>query len=212
MGGTSKSMRASCCTGRESAFTLIEMLFTVSLTSIAMAIAVPSFARMNADIRTRSTAEQLAGALRLAQVSAVTRNRPAAFLLTNAAAPDADATASTNGGSWLVKFLPSTPVRSDPAATDLIQVATVARQNRVSLTGPAQVCFDALGMQTAVRGAASDPLNACSMPGDDHGGPTSFLVSRTDATRQFKVHVYRTGRVDICDAAKEHAQPQAACL
>lgn len=211
MGGMSKSMRGSSSTGRESGFTLIEMLLTVSLTTISLAIAVPSFARMNADIRTRSTAEQLAGALRLAQVSAVTRNRPAAFLLTDAV-PGADATASANGANWLVKFLPSSPSRVEPGAADLIQVATVARQNRVTLTGPAQVCFDALGMQAATRGAASDPSNACSMPGDDHGGPTSFLVSRSDATRQFKVHVYRTGRVDICDAAQERMQPQASCL
>lgn len=211
MGGMSKSMRAGCSSGRGSGFTLIEMLFTVSLTSITLAIAVPSFARMNADIRTRSTAEQLAGALRLAQVSAVTRNRPAAFLLTDAA-PGADATPRANGANWLVKFLASSPPRSEPVSADLIQVATVARQNRVTLTGPAQVCFDALGMQAATRGEAGDAANACSMPGDDHGGPTSFLVSRSDATRQFKVHVYRTGKVDICDAARERTQPQAACL
>jgi len=211
VGGMSKSMRAACSSGRGPGFTLIEMLFTVSLTSITLAIAVPSFARMNADIRTRSTAEQLAGALRLAQVSAVTRNRPAAFVLTNAA-PDAGATASANGANWLVKLLPSSPPRGEAGPADLIQVATVARQNRVTLTGPAQVCFDALGMQAATRDAAGDPSNACSMPGDEHGGPTSFLVSRSDATRQFKVRVYRTGRVDICDAAQERMQPQASCL
>lgn len=211
MGGMSKSMRASCSTGREPGFTLIEMLFTLSLTAITLSIAVPSFAKMNADVRTRSTAEQLAGALRLAQVSAVTRNRPAAFVLTDAA-PDADATARANGRNWLVKFLPPTASRGEAGSADLIQVATVARQNRVTLTGPAQVCFDALGMQASTRGAAGDPSNACSMPGDDHGGPTSFLVSRTDATRQFKVHVYRTGRVDICDAAQERAQPRTAGL
>jgi len=205
----SKSMRVSCSTGREPGFTLIEMLFTLSLTTIALSIAVPSFAKMNADIRTRSTAEQLAGALRLAQVSAVARNRPAAFVLTDAA-PDADATARANGRNWLVKFLP--PSRGEPGSADLIQVATVARQNRVTLTGPAQVCFDGLGIQASTQGAASDPSNACSMPGDDHGGPTSFLVSRTDATRQFKVRVYRTGRVDICDAAQERVQPRTSCL
>ena len=110
MGGMFRSMRASRSSG--AGFTLIEMLFTVSLTSITLAIAVPSFARMNADIRTRSTAEQLAGALRLAQVSAVTRNRPAAFVLTNAA-PDAGATASANGANWLVKLLPSSPPRGE---------------------------------------------------------------------------------------------------
>lgn len=211
MGGMSTSLRGSRSTGREPGFTLIEMLFTVSLTSIVLAIAVPSFARMNAEIRTRSTAEQLAGALRLAQLSAVTRNRPAAFLLTDAA-PGEDATATVNGRNWLVKFLPSAAPRSEHGPSDLIQVATIARQNRVTLTGPAQVCFDAQGMQAATPGATGGSSNACAMPGDAHGGPTSYLVSRTDTTRRFNVRVYRTGRVAVCEAAEERVQPPTSCL
>lgn len=211
MGGISKALRGTRGTGREPGFTLIEMLFTVTLSGIVLAIAAPSFARMNADIRTRSTAEQLAGALRLAQSSAVTRNRTAAFLLTDAA-PVENATPTVNGTNWLVKFLPSASPRSEQGSSDLIQVATIARQNRVTLTGPAQVCFDAQGMQAIAPGTTGGPSNACSMPGDAHGGPTSYLVSRTDATRRFNVRVYRTGRVAVCDAAEERVQPPTSCL
>jgi type IV fimbrial biogenesis protein FimT len=207
----SKSRRATRSTGGAPGFTLIEMLFTVSLAGIVLAIAAPPFARMNADIRTRSTAEQLAGALRLAQLSAVTRNRPAAFLLTDAA-PGADATANFNGRNWLVKFLPSASPRGEHDPSDLIQVATIARQNRVTLTGPAQVCFDAQGMQANAPGATGSPSSACSMPGDGHGGPTSYVVSRSDATRRFNVRVYRTGRVAVCDAAEDRVQSATSCL
>jgi len=211
VGGMSKAMRGGRRQGRGPGFTLIEMLFTLSLSGIVLAVAVPSFARINADIRTRSTAEQLAGALRLAQVSAVTRNRPAAFVLTDAA-PGEHARATINGRNWLVKFLPPTSARGEPATRDdLIQVATIALQNRVTLTGPAQVCFDAQGLQAMAPGAAGAAALACSAPGDEHGGPTSYRVSRADAPRRFDVRGYRTGRVAVCDAAPDGAPPAATC-
>jgi type IV fimbrial biogenesis protein FimT len=196
--------------GREAGFSLIELMFTTSMMGIVLAIAVPSFARLNADIRTRSTAEQLAGALRLAQISAVTRNRPVAFVLTNTA-PGADAQAAANGRNWLVKSLPSAPAGPGAAGTDLIQVATVAQQNRVTLTGPARVCFDALGMQVATPDASGGTATACAQPGSDGVGATSYLVSRIGTPHQFKVRVYRTGRVDICDAAKERSGDANGC-
>lgn len=201
----SGSRRGRCNGGR--GFSLIELLFTVGLTGIFLGVATPSLARLNADIRTRTTAEQLAAALRLAQASAVIRNRPAAVLLTNAA-PAVDAEAAANGSRWLVKYLAPASSRGGAGSGELIQVASHALQNRVTLTGPAQVCFDALGMQATEAG---DGPNACAAPGDGQGGPTSYLVSRADSTRQYRVHVYRTGRVEVCDAARR-VQPLASCL
>jgi type IV fimbrial biogenesis protein FimT len=196
---------------RRAGFTLIEMMFTVSLAGIVMAIALPSFSRMNADIRTRVTAEQLAGALRLAKVSAVTRNRPAALVLTDAS-PGADAVATANGRNWLVRLLPTTTARDGARVADVLQVATVALQNHVTLTGPAQVCFDALGMQTAAPVLPGSTTTACAQPGSGIGGSTSYLVSRPGTSRQFKVRVYRNGRVDICEAGKDSRRDPDDCL
>jgi type IV fimbrial biogenesis protein FimT len=197
--------------GRGAGFTLIEMMFTLSLAAIAMAITVPSLGRMNADIRTRSTAEQLAGALRLAQINAMTRNRPVALMLTNST-PGASAAPATNGSNWLVALLPPSASRDPAAGPELIQVASVAVQNRVTLTGPARVCFDQQGMQSAIPGPADGTSSACAQPGGDVGGATSYLVSRTGSTRRFKVRVYRTGRVDICDPAQPRSKDSDGCL
>jgi len=194
---------------RASGFSLLESLFTLSLAAIVLAIALPSFGRLNADIRTRSTAEQLTGALRLAQISAVTRNRPAAFMLTNAT-PGPGAAAAANGNNWLVKFLSPSPAGA--ASADLVQVATVALQNHVTLIGPAQVCFDAQGMQASSPQPLDGASAACAQPGGEAGGVTSYLVSRTGATRQFKVRVHRNGRVELCDAAKERGNGPDGCL
>jgi len=194
---------------RASGFSLLESLFTLSLAGIVLAIALPSFCRMNADIRTRTTAEQLAGALRLAQISAVTRNRPAAFMLTNGT-PGPGAGAAANGSHWLVKVL--SPSQAGAASADIIQVSSAALQNHVSLTGPAQVCFDAQGMQTPTPLPSDAASPACTQPGGEAGGATSYLVARTGATHQFKVRVHRTGRVELCDAASERATDPDRCL
>ncbi|MBW8758121.1 MAG: GspH/FimT family pseudopilin [Burkholderiales bacterium] len=196
--------------GRAAGFSFIEMMLTLSVGGIVLALAVPSFGRAIADIHTRSKAQQLAGALRLARVSAVTRNRPAAFMLTDAA-PGSDASAVVKGSQWLVKFLPSSPAREAAAGTELILAATAASQERVILTGPAQVCFDAQGLQMSPPDTSAGMPSACASPGGDVGGATSYLVSRGDATRQYKVRVYRTGRVDICDTSRTHGKDLDGC-
>jgi hypothetical protein len=127
--------------------------------------------------------------------------------LTNAT-PDTGAAPAANGNNWLVKLLPSKPT----GGQELIQVATLARQGGVTVTGPAQVCFDALGMRTTTASATPGSGAPCAASGDDAGMAMSWLVSRTGASRKFKVNVYRAGRVELCDAAKELAKDSGACL
>ena len=195
---------------RLSGFTLIEQMFTMSLVAIGLSIAVPSFARLNADTRARITAEELAGALRLAQVSAVTHNRTAVFELTNAV-PTYDAAAVPDGSNWLVKVLPSAIASEAATGKDLIKVATFARQNGVTLTGPALVCFDPIGVQVATPAAAAGLSAACAPPGGSLGSPTSYMVSRVGATRQFRVLVYRAGRVHVCESGRQNGTTPDEC-
>lgn len=195
---------------RRSGFSLIELMVAISLIGLLLALGVPAIGKWTADTRARGTAEQLASALRLAQASAITRNRTSMFALTNAA-PAYNAAAVANGVNWFVSLLPSGLSGEAASSKDLLQSATVAQQNHVTLTGPALVCFDALGQQVAVGDAATGLAAACSPPGADAGGLTSYLVSRTDATRQFKVLVYRGGRIRLCDAAKQLANAPDGC-
>lgn len=200
----------SFCLRRAWGFTLLELMFTTSLAAVCMSIAVPSVAKLSANTRTRITASELASALRLARVSAVTRNRTAVLALTNAS-PAYDAAPVPDGSNWLVKLVPSAIASEAVGGKDLIQAATVARQNGVALSGPALVCFDPLGMQVTTPSEAVDLPATCASPGDNHGGPTYYLVSRAGATRQFKVLVYRTGRIQVCEAGQQHAAGTDAC-
>jgi len=191
---------------RTAGFSFIELMVTLSIGGIVVAIGAPSFSQAIADIHTRSKAQQLAGALRIARISAVTRNRPAAFVLADAT-PASGATATVHGSRWLVEFLSSTPTPAAVEGTDLILATTAASQERVILAGPKQVCFDALGLQMP----PPDTSSACVQPGGDAGGVTSYLVWRTGAPRQYQVRVHRTGRVDVCDTATTHGKDVDGC-
>jgi len=191
---------------RTAGFSFIELMMTLSVGGTVLAIAAPSFGPAIADIHARANAQQLAGALRLARISAVARNRPTAFMLVDAS-PAPDATAGANGSRWLVEFLPSMPAKEAAGGTDLILATTAASQERVIVTGPKQVCFDALGLQMP----PPDTSSACAQPDGDAGGATSYLVSRTGARREYKVRVHRTGRVDICDTGRTHGKDLDSC-
>jgi len=189
---------------------MIELMVTITLVALLLALGVPSLGKWLADTRVRGTAEQLASALRLAQASAITHNRTSTFALTNAT-PAYDAKATADGSNWFISLLPSALSAETASSKSVIQSATVARQYHVTLAGPALVCFDDLGQQVAVSETATGVAAACSPPSDDTAGPTSYLVSRPDATRQFKVLVSRGGRIRMCDAAKSLANAPDGC-
>lgn len=62
-------------------FTLVELLVTIALTGVVLALAVPAFAQLSANYRVRAGGESLLGALQLARAEAVRRNTPVSFTL-----------------------------------------------------------------------------------------------------------------------------------
>lgn len=193
-------------------FSIIELMVTVALIGILMALGVPAIASWMADARLRATAESLTNQVRLAQATAVARNRVAMLVLTNATTPAYNSTPVTNGTSWMVLV---DPLSSENYTTPnpFVTSSSEARQHSVTVSGPAVVCFNSLGQQTVNMTTALPSGTACATPGTDDTATasssqtaanpiTSYQLTRTGVQRSFRVLVYAGGRVRMCDALK----------
>lgn len=181
-------------------FSLIEMMVTITILSLLLLAAVPSFSDWIANARVRSVAEEIANGLRAAQSEAVRRNRPVVFALTNNT-PAKSATPAVNGKNWYVQALPlASGASSETAAdSDYVQGGNYASQSGVTISGTSAVlCFGPMGNVTAI--GASDAVNvigvACT------AGAQTYTVSRTGADRSLKVTVGLGGQVRMCDPTK----------
>lgn len=140
---------------RPTGFTLVELMITVAVLAVVLAIAVPSFRDMINRNRLVSTANEISGALNLARMEAIRRNRRVELC------PSTDG-ATCSGNNWSRMI-----VREATAGTLIrdIQIlgsgltitasSNVATNNRFSFlpTGLARI-----GSGTAVAGS----LSACS--------------------------------------------------
>ena len=87
--------------GPAAGFTIIELMITIALASIVMAIAVPSFNQMIVSGRLTAQTNEMVGAMSLARSEAIKRNATVTFCRTTNGATCA--TAAGNWGSWIVR-------------------------------------------------------------------------------------------------------------
>ncbi|WP_242499992.1 Tfp pilus assembly protein FimT/FimU [Methylibium sp. Pch-M] len=176
-------------------FTLVELMVTITLLAILLAVAAPSFASWIRNTRVRTTSQVLQDGLRLAQAEAVRRNRTVSFFLTNVANPTATSAAAANGSNWGVRTL--TLITGETA--ELVRSGALAGVVAgVNITGPSAVCFNAAGQQVAnaAEGCAIDPTAPTVTYDIAHGG----TVAGVD--RALRVTASLGGRVRMCDPAK----------
>ncbi len=194
----------------------MELLVTITLLSILLAVALPSFSTWVRNGKTRTVAESLANGLRLAQAEAVRRNRQVVFSLTNDA-PAAAATATPNGRNWVIRTV-AVP-GEDPS---LIEGGSLGSSgDGVTVTGAGSLCFNSLGRQTAnttpgatgrSSGGTSVPAGSCTPP--NAGTPTAFNVafaSPQSGDRTLRVTVSLGGQVRLCDPARSLASSPDGC-
>jgi type IV fimbrial biogenesis protein FimT len=181
-------------------FSLIELMVVIAIMALLMLAAAPSIGPWIANARVRSVAEEITNGLRMAQSEALRRNRPVAFVLTNAT-PANNATPNANGKNWYVQALPlASGATSETAAdSDYVQGGNYASQGGVTIAGSSSVlCFGSMGSVVAI--GAADAVNvigvACA------AGANNYVVSRTGSDRSLKITVSAGGQVRMCDPAK----------
>lgn len=162
---------------RDSGFTLIEVLMTISLLGLMMGIAVAGFARYSNAHEQDGTARSLQSGLRQAQQRAVTEGRAMCVAFT-----------ATSYTVWRSACDATTGTKVEgPTMTESEAV-------QIELPAPQTLTFTPRGTATWPS-IASDPMSppAC-------GGAKSFEieVTRTSSTKTYRLCVVAlTGRVDL---------------
>ncbi len=182
-------------------FTMIELMITVVLAALLLALAAPSMRLWVRNSQVRTVADSLQNGLRMAQTEASRRQRQVVFHLTNTAACTVANTAAANGRFWLIRTVPLL----DGEASEVVQCGTLAEANAgVTITGPTATCFNATGR--VVANATPGGGSACT---PDASGLNRYDVAASGADRVLRVTVSLGGQTRMCDPARtlSDAQP-----
>jgi len=128
--------------GRNSGFTLIEIMIVVAILTIAVALAVPEFLRWNVQSQLRQATSEIATQLMLARMAAMNRNR------------SVDVTVQTTGGAVHISAV--APSSGAAIIKDKVFDTRVA-----SVVGsPVTVSFSSLGLRTT-GGTGTQTIGVC---------------------------------------------------
>jgi len=189
---------------RQRGFTLVELMISIALLGLLMALAAPSFSTWIRNSQVRSMSQTLANGVRVAQSEAVRRNRQVVFFLTNAQ-PGLAATAAENGVNWVIRWIPlpgDTVTAAAPANEPFVEGGAISDVGGgVGVTGPAAICFNAQGRRVAATAATTGVTGAvCTVDADEP--LASYVVERAGASRALRVTVSLGGQVRMCDPAR----------
>lgn len=190
-------------------FSLVELLITLAIVGVLLALGVPSFTVAIANSRIKTTAEAIQNGLQLARAEAVKRNAPIRFQLTSDMS--SGCVLSTTASNWFVSY-------DDPAglcdraffdeslsadlnpAPRIIQRRSEAEGSRatVVLAGQAVITFNGLGR---VTDAATNPVVIAVSP--------TAAVGNCASQRCLNVTVSAGGQIRMCDPLLANPDPQS---
>ncbi len=187
---------------RVAGFTLVELLITMTLLSVLLVLAAPSFTTWIRNSQVRTVAETLQNGLRVAQSEAVRRNRQVVFYLTNDE-PGLGATPAADGRNWVMRWIPlpgDTVDNTPPANEPFIQGGSLADiAGGVGIGGPTAVCFNSLGRRVANNATGVAGANCDA---DILSPLAAFELTRSGADRPLRVTVALGGQVRQCDPSR----------
>ena len=181
-------------------FTLIELVVAIAIFSILSALAVPAMRTWVANVKVRAVADALQNGVRLAQAESLRRSRQVVFSLTNSTAPATSLTAAANGSSWALNFVPAMTDGSE-TATFIQSGSLAATTANVSVTGPAEICFNSVGRLVA-NGSTGVAGGSCTLPTTGTPPTQNYVVSLAGADRSLQVEVGLGGQVHLCDTSQ----------
>ena len=189
---------------RASGFTLIEMVVTMAIFAILVALTIPTMQVWIANTKVRAVADALQNGVRLAQAESLRRSRQVVFALTNTTAPAGGYTAggftaATNGSYWAIQTIPAMTDGSEAAVVVNSGVLTSAGST-VTITGQAAICFNSMGRLVANTSTATGVGAACSVPTTSvNSAPTlNYAISTQLTDRPLQVEVALGGQVHLC--------------
>ncbi|MFN4104343.1 MAG: GspH/FimT family pseudopilin [Tepidimonas sp.] len=172
-------------------FTLIEMMVTVAVLAIILAIGVPNLQGFIASSRLRSATQDLYGALQTARAEAIRRN-------TRVTVCKADATlaACQNGGDWhggWIVFIDRTPgTAPNIDSTDTVLLIQPAANPSIQIRGNGRTNGPATYVSYTADGA-SKQLNGAFLAGTIRVCSTSAALSNDNRARNLVINA--SGRI-----------------
>lgn len=191
--------------GRPRGFTLIELMVTIALMSLLMALAMPAFNSWIRNNKIRTVSDSLQNGLRLAQSEATRRSRQVVFSLTNDKPVDTSFTASADGSNWAVSTVAATGMTDASDGSAFVEAGVLADAGSgVQITGPSAICFGSIGRLVAntapgITGAECE-LPTATPPVQAYDVTVANAVDGVD--RPLRVLVALGGQVRLCDPAK----------
>jgi type IV fimbrial biogenesis protein FimT len=137
---------------KSSGFTLIELITSIAVLGILLAIAAPSFNRFMRNIEVRNAAESILSGIQRARAEAVGRNTNVSFTL-------------SNDSSWTVSVVaPAAQIESRPANEGSQNVTR-------TITGSATITFNNLGII-----ANAEPLQQIDFSAEGSNRPLRVTI------------------------------------
>jgi type IV fimbrial biogenesis protein FimT len=189
---------------RGSGFTVIELVVTIGLFSVLVALGVPVMRTWISNIKVRTVADALQNGVRLAQSESLRRSRQVVFSLTNNTTPKSGFTAVANGNYWSINTVPAMLDGTESSEFVGSGVLTSTSSGVTINPGPAAICFNSVGRLVANGTASVTAITGgvgCTLP---TGTPPRFtyLIQNTNADHPLQVQVALGGQVHLCDPSQ----------
>ncbi len=173
-------------------FTLLELMFTVTILGALLAIAIPSFERIMASRQATSAAQSLAASLRKAQAEATRLNRNVEVLMTTANPTSASVASATPAApaaatAWMVR------VQGATAADEFLAGESRDRFGAGITTAGnlSSVAFTPMGRVLDISGGAPVMLAA----------PRIVQFNHAAQSIRFCTYVTPGGSIRVCDSS-----------